>query len=74
MALVAKRGTALPIYGNFLDDESGQPRDTTKVFCKICSCVMSSTKDGQTANLHDRVRKKYHSIEQDCERQWRLLQ
>ena len=42
MVLVAKKGTTSPIYGNFLDLVlmSGQPRDTTEVVCKICSCVI----------------------------------
>ena len=42
MALVAKKGSTSPIYGNFgdLDRMSGKPRDTTEVVCKICSCVI----------------------------------
>ena len=46
MALVAKKGTTTSStttiwqFFGFRPDESGQPRDTTEVVCKICSCVI----------------------------------
>ena len=60
MALVAKKGTSSPIWQffGFRPDESGQPRDTTEVVCKICSGVIRA-KDGQTTNLHDHLRVRH---------------
>ena len=52
MVLVAKKVTTSLVWQFlvFRPDQSGQPRATTEVLCKIGSCVIRA-KDGQTPHL-----------------------
>ena len=70
MPLVAKKGTTLHIYGNFLDldlmrvDSQG----TRLKLCKICSCVIRA-KDRQTTNLHDHLRVRHAEVNRNDDKQ-----